>query len=51
MTVFECDYQYFSLILGVYAADRHVVNVIPPTAEAGFDIRISPNMETEHVSG
>ena len=34
---------------GVQANGEDIVNVIPPTAEAGFDIRISPNMETSEM--
>jgi aminoacylase len=34
---------------GVEAGGRDVLNVIPATAEAGFDIRISPNQPTEEV--
>ena len=34
---------------GVRANNADVVNVIPPTAEVGFDIRISPNMEMSFI--
>lgn len=30
---------------GVQAGGKDVINVVPPTAEAGFDIRISPHVE------
>jgi len=35
---------------GMRAGDRDVLNVVPATAEAGFDIRISPSQPPEEVS-
>ena len=35
---------------GVRSGDIDVLNVVPPTAEAAFDIRISPHMPTSEMS-
>eukprot|EP01039_Chlorochromonas_danica_P007435 gene7435-8222_t len=34
---------------GVSAGGKDIINVLPPTAEAGMDIRISPHMDPAHV--
>jgi aminoacylase len=35
---------------GVQAGGKDVINVVPPTAEAGFDIRISPHVEPQTIA-
>ncbi len=34
---------------GVQAGGKDVINVVPPTAEAGFDIRISPHVDPKVI--
>lgn len=36
---------------GVQAAGKDIINVIPPQAEAGFDIRISPHVDPKEIAG
>jgi aminoacylase len=35
---------------GVQAGGKDVLNVVPPTAEAGFDIRISPHTDPKEIA-
>jgi aminoacylase len=35
---------------GIQAGGKDIINVIPPNAEAGFDIRISPHIDPSEIS-